>query len=179
MGSNKLALPWRETTLLSHLVHQAIEHVDRMIVLLGPISHELASQLPARAEVLLIERQTEQMRETIEQSLSLLAGEADDVGILLLLADQPHLSSVVMDTVIAAYRRHPSRIIIPTFQGRRGHPIVLPMFVLRGLRGLAADRGLNALIRLHESQQTLVAINDAGIIEDIDEPADYERHRPP
>jgi molybdenum cofactor cytidylyltransferase len=178
MGSNKLALPWGEGTILSHLVDQLTPSVERTIVLLGPRSHELVSTLPSNVEAVMLQEQTPDMRSTIERGIDCLSDETDDVGVLIMLADQPHVKASIVDHLARQFDEASGSILIPTFAGKRGHPIILPLRFLRELKELPVDRGLDALIRARLADQRLVPLTDAGILADLDTPSDYERYRP-
>ena len=46
-------------------------------------------------------------------------------GALVLLADMPNISATVIDRLIAAFRaRKGPAIVLPTFDGKRGNPVL-------------------------------------------------------
>src|SRR5207302_3522937 len=103
------------------------------------------------AEVLALTEETPDVRATVEQGLAWLEerfhpGDADDW--LLLPADHPTLDATLVRQVLAARAALPSgRIIIPTYQGRRGHPTLISWQHVTGIRTLPKGQGLNAYLR--------------------------------
>ncbi len=181
MGRPKLSLPFRGRTILEHVVdtlHQApVEHV---VVVVGPHVRELiplATQ--ARALVCELTEQTPDMRSTVEAGLAWIeshfAMRSDDRW-LLCPADHPCLEPAVVCELCEAAERHPeASIFVPTFEGRRGHPLLLAWKHVTGFRALPAGQGLNALVR-HQAEQTReVAVPTPGVLVDLDTPEDYER----
>src|SRR5208283_2174119 len=128
MGRPKLALPIGGRTVLEQVLHalgqSGIEHV---LVVLGPHVADLAPLAQtAGAQVLVLRAATPDMRHTIEEGLSWLEKECQPEpgdSWLLVPADHPTLSPTVVRQLVQAQQAHPDKsIIIPTFQGKRGHP---------------------------------------------------------
>ena len=67
---------------------------------------------------------------------------------------------------------HPESIIIPSYQGRRGHPTLFPHAVIEDLFRSAT---LREVIIAHAGKVRLVDVADDGVVLDLDTPADYER----
>ena len=180
MGRPKLALPLRGRPVLEHVVAALVEAgVAPVLVVLGPHVAELAN--PARAAgaaVLLLPEATPDMRATVERGLAWLEeavppGPQDDW--LLVPADHPALDAGVIRGLIAA-RPQPGRsIVVPTWQGRRGHPTLIGWGHVAGMRALPAGLGLNAYLRRHTAETLEVAVGTADVLNDLDTPEDYER----
>jgi molybdenum cofactor cytidylyltransferase len=176
MGTNKLALPWRDGKILTHLVGQLTPLVNRTIVLLGPRSAPLRSEISPLAEVYTTLGQTPDMRSTIEFGLKSLEKEdPTGTGVFIALADQPHIGTHLIKRMITTFRNQPSSLVIPTVDGRNAHPIIIPLVVLRTLPMLDSKLGLNTLVRSHASKTIFLPVDDPTILIDIDEPADYDR----
>lgn len=106
----------------------------------------------------------------------LLALTRPVAGVMLCLSDQPLLTAADINFLIAAFaasRR--DRILIPTFKGRRGNPIIIPHGRIGEI--LAGDKkpGCRGFIAQHpELAFGCEMQNDHGIF-DIDSAADYQR----
>ncbi len=178
MGENKLALPWNDGTILTHLIGQLVPIVDRTVVLLGPRSASLMPEIPAPAEVHLTPGQTQDMRSTIEFGLTYLEREDQHgTGILIALADQPQVRRPLVERMIATFREQPGKLVVPTVDGKNAHPILIPLSILRELPALDPRLGLNSLVRSHALATSFLPIDDPSMLIDIDEPADYDRLR--
>lgn len=99
-------------------------------------------------------------------------------GVMICLSDQPLLETVDFNTLIRAFiEQCPRSVLVPTYQGRRGNPIVLAWQHRRAI--LAGDRNLGCK-RLIEDNPALVwpyAMDNDHCVFDLDTPADYERLR--
>jgi molybdenum cofactor cytidylyltransferase len=90
--------------------------------------------------------------------------------------DQPRLGPPAIRQIVRAWPIDGQRsIIIPTYQGKRGHPTLLAWKHVAGIRGLPPDQGLNVYIRQHAKETLELAVDSEGIVVDLDTPEDYER----
>ncbi len=153
MGQPKLLLPLAGKTVLQHVI-DAVRGagVETVIVVIGPGQSDLAALAEqAGAAVLELENDTPEMRDTIERGLDWLQTHcqpAPDDGWLLLPADHP---CIEMDVVLKLLQARESgagpSIIVPTYQGQRGHPTWLAWEHVAGIRALPRGLGLNAYLR--------------------------------
>jgi len=183
MGRPKLSLPLGGRTVLERVVSAlrtaGVEHV---LVVVGPHVAELAALAEsAGAHALLLADETPDMRATVERGLSWLEERfqpRDDDAWLLVPADHPTLDPAVVVALTQARRCHPeASIVIPTYEGRRGHPALIVWHHVAGIRALAPDRGLNAYLRLHAAQTLELPVTTPHVTCDLDTPEDYERLR--
>jgi nicotine blue oxidoreductase len=100
----------------------------------------------------------------------LAALSRDTEAAVVVLADGPDLSAEAIRRVLAAWRHHDAQLVAASYDGVRGHPLVLA----RSGWGDVPDEGLRALPPL------LVPCDDLGSPGDVDLPADLpERFRKP
>jgi len=92
-------------------------------------------------------------------------------GWLIALADMPAIAPASHAAVAAALRRGAS-IAVPTFTGRRGHPVGFSERWRDELEALQGDQGARRLLQVAPSEIELVTLDDPGILADIDTPAD-------
>jgi molybdenum cofactor cytidylyltransferase len=181
MGQPKLALPLANSTVLGCVVAALRQGgVDEVLVVVGPHVPELhAIARAAGAESLLLERETPDMRATVEQGLRWLQEqrrpEPADAW-LLCPADHPALQLDVVRSLLQARRDAPDRtIVIPTYQGKRGHPALIGWEHVAGLRNLPPEHGLNIYLRAHLDETLLLPLDSEPVLWDLDTPEDYER----
>jgi molybdenum cofactor cytidylyltransferase len=72
-------------------------------------------------------------------------------------------------------RADSTQIVLPVFEGRRGHPVLFGADVLEEIRTLPSSQGANVVVRRDPKRIVEVAVNDAGILVDIDTPEDFRR----
>ena len=78
-----------------------------------------------------------------------------------------------------AYQNAKSKIVIPTHQGSRGHPIIIPSKYFAEVLNQFDGVGLRGVMDAHPEDILEVAIDDNAVLADIDYPADYQRHFKP
>jgi molybdenum cofactor cytidylyltransferase len=181
MGRPKLALPLGSRTVLERVVtslrQAGVEHV---VVVIGPHVPELGPVAErAGAHVCRLAYETPDMRATIEQGLCWLEEHFHphpESGWLLVPADHPLLDAqVVRQLVEARAVAGDSSILIPTYQGRRGHPALIGWNHVPAIEALSPGQGLNVYLRQHNEETFEVPVDTEAILWDLDDAADYER----
>jgi molybdenum cofactor cytidylyltransferase len=97
-------------------------------------------------------------------------------GVMVCLSDQPLLESLDVDTLIRAFLGGcPRSVLVPTYQGRRGNPIVLAHRHREAI--LAGDRNLGCkrLIEKHPDLVWTFPMDNDHCVFDLDTPEDYTR----
>ena len=94
---------------------------------------------------------------------------------LICLGDQPRLSGVVVERVLQARTQTDAGIIIPTSNGKRGHPVLIRNAYRAEILALPLDVGLNAVTRGHPEDTYELPVAEDAILTDMDTPADYQR----
>jgi molybdenum cofactor cytidylyltransferase len=181
MGRPKLSLPFRDSTVLEHVVSAFRgAKVDPVVVAVGPHVPEL---LPlarrAGAEVCALPAETPDMRATVEAALTWIESRwpmTGDDAWLLAPADHPCLEPEIIARLLDERNRHPeSSLFIPTHEGKRGHPALIAWGHVAGIRSLPQGMGLNQFFRSQSGQTWEVAVASPGVLVDLDTPEDYRR----
>ena len=68
----------------------------------------------------------------------------------------------------------PNRIVIPVFNGRRGHPVLFSAEVLQEILALPSSQGANIVVRKVPDRILEVTVDAPGILVDIDTPEDFK-----
>lgn len=90
---------------------------------------------------------------------------------LLAPADMPGLTSAAIDEVIVAAGVADEPIVVPTFDGKRGHPVAFRWNLAEEVAKLADSQGVNAL--LDRYQVRCVEVSHPSVLDDLDTPEDY------
>lgn len=182
MGRPKLFLPYGEGNILEAVLDGVMESsVDGLIVVANKeVEKFLVGQLPEQCEVAVNDDPNSEMLVSVQigfRQLEKSLRPADEDGVLLLLGDQPEVSAGTITTVAEAYRlpRSAPGILIATYRGRRGHPTVFSVGLMREVMDWAPDRRLNELAGLHPNRVREHPITSAPSPIDVNTPKDYER----
>ena len=181
MGRPKLSLPLGGRTVLEHVVGALRQGgVDEMLVVVGPHDSALAPLARAAgAAVLSLPEATADMRATVEHGLRWLEERfhpRPDDAWFLAPADHPTLDADVVRRLCEVYADRRSRsILVPVFEGRRGHPTLIAWRHVAGVRALPDGQGINAYLRSHVEDIAEVPAGSDAVLCDLDTPEDYER----
>jgi molybdenum cofactor cytidylyltransferase len=180
MGRPKLLLPLGSRTVLEHTVEALkVAGIDHVLVVVGPHVADLANVAEkGGAHALVLDAETREMRSTIERGLDWIESRfrptAEDL-VVLTPGDQPLIPPEVLGSLFAALTNNPDRTIaIPTFEGKRGHPLVLRWTHAAAIRALPAGVGVNTYMREQTKALLEVLVASADILSDLDTPEDYE-----
>ncbi|WP_047540178.1 nucleotidyltransferase family protein [Methylotenera versatilis] len=97
--------------------------------------------------------------------------EAAKDGFVITLADMPYIKPETIRAVANKVAEGAS-IVMPTYQNQRGHPVGFSAKFRNELESLQGDEGARSIIKRYSNEVELLAIDDAGILADIDTPAD-------
>lgn len=182
MGRPKLILPIEGRPLIARVVSAFREGGAFGVVVVSPPANAPGSLFlrqeaeAAGARVVVPETQPVDMRASIERAIAELEQDpAVPRAVLLAPADSPGLTPSLVKRLIEAHRRTPRLIVVPSVNGRRGHPIALPWLDALAIRALPPDRGVNALIAQRGALVVDLEVDDEGALDDLDTPEQYAR----
>jgi molybdenum cofactor cytidylyltransferase len=173
MGKPKQLMPFGQSTI----VEQAIDNllgsaVDEVIVVVGYRAKEVTKTIAAKSVKIMFNPNYQQ-----GMSTSIIAGlilvDPKSQAVMLALGDQPLVDSQTINRLIDEFYNHGKGIAIPTYQGRRGHPITFAIKYKQKLLELKGDVGGREIIKDHPGDILEVAVDSESVISDIDTRADY------
>jgi molybdenum cofactor cytidylyltransferase len=176
MGIDKAALTYRGRTFLELMVQTLREiNLERIVVVLGHHAQEIQRQIKLEAAQVVVN-----LDYRSGQTSSLQAGLrsllADDLeAIILCLVDHPAVCAETVRRIVATFRQCGAPVVIPTYQGRRGHPVLIGRQVFRELLDLPAGMGANSVLRRFLPATQFVEVDDEGVVIDVDDPESYQR----
>jgi molybdenum cofactor cytidylyltransferase len=169
MGSNKLVAELEGVPIVRRTVAAALASRARPVVVVT--GHEAAAVREALAGMDVTFAHNPSYAEGMSTSLRaglLAAGPVS--AALICLGDMPRLAPHHLDAVIAAHRDDET-IIVPTFDGKRGNPVLWPRRYFAEITALTGDVGARALIDRYAEHVASLPIDDPAILVDVDTPA--------
>jgi molybdenum cofactor cytidylyltransferase len=178
MGRPKQLLRLGETTLLAETVCNVQQvALSEVLLVLGHDAEKIERSLPVELlssmKVVVNYQYEEGIATSLRKGIAALAPSTD--AALIILADQPFVQPATLTRLISDYRCGGASIIIPTFQGQRGNPVLLGKSILSEALRLQHDAGFRSLFPSHLQDIRCVEVEDAGVLLDIDTPAEYEK----
>lgn len=176
MGAvNKLALPINGLPLLRRTALLLLELELTEVVVVSGYRPETTRDLLRGLPVTLTHNARYREGQMTSVHLGLEALQQDCEGVFVCLADQPLLEIADLRDIKDAFSAKPDRVLVPTFEGRRGNPIVLPTAQREAV--LAGDRNLGCrrLIEKHPELVHAFEMENDHCVFDLDTPTAYLR----
>jgi len=175
MGRDKALLAYRGRTFLENLIDNlGAAEIAKITVVLGHHA-EAIQRAVSLAGVRVVVNHEYQRGQTSSLQLGLAALAADQPeAATLCLVDHPAISAEVIRKLTERFESTHPPVIIPTYQGQRGHPIVISQPLFPELLALDPDQPANTVIRKYRGATQFVEVADPGILLDVDDPADYQ-----
>lgn len=175
MGKQKLLLPYKGSTIIETVIDNVLaSKVDHIMVVLGA-DHERVTPILKAKEVHYCHNR-EHHRGMLSSVICGFRALPDDANTgLVYLGDQPEIPARVTDAVINAYNDDIKGIVIPVYNHRRGHPLLVDLKYRRDIDKLDLEQGLRSLMHLFPQDVLEVEVDDPGILVDIDTEEDYNK----
>jgi molybdenum cofactor cytidylyltransferase len=95
-------------------------------------------------------------------------------AVVVALVDQPLVQPATISELVLTYKAERSTIIVPTYRGKNGHPIVISIALAQAILGMDIEVGLREVLRVHQDQIKYVEVESRSILIDFDYPEDYK-----
>lgn len=161
----KMTLPLGDKTVLERTIDGMSPFVNRVIVVLGSRAERLRALLAGRPDVRLV--YNERFREGMFSSVRAGVAQVTAARFFLLPGDQPLILPHVYERLLSV----DGTVVIPTYQGRKGHPVLLRRELVPDILALPAAATLRDAIE--GAGYTTVEVEDEGILLDLDTAKDY------
>lgn len=173
---NKLMLPVAGEPLVRRTARTlAASRLREVVVVLGQDGAEVGEQLadlPVR--VVRNARYRDGQMRSVHCGLEALTETRD--GIMIVLADQPLLTDVDINVLIAAFGAlGPDSILVPSHAGQRGNPVIVAASHRRAILAEGPGSGCRQFIDRHPELVARLDMTDDHVVFDLDTPQDYER----
>jgi len=177
MGRLKTTLPWGMTTVLGQTIRNLQESAVHDILVVSGYRAQQIEAIAQEAGVSTVHNPDYARGEMLSSLQTAVAGlPANCTAVLVMLADQPMVGPLVIDQLLAAYWRGDETLIAPVYGGKRGNPVLISRQHFSELSALPPGSAPRELLKRHPVH--LVALNSDSVLQDLDSPQDYDRHRP-
>jgi molybdenum cofactor cytidylyltransferase len=198
MGSPKALIPFRGRTFLGHLlevIRSANDvdtaqsnslHVENLYtnriadvriglirVVLGAGAEEIRVRagLDAGCVVVNADWRSGQLSSIQAAIRSLSAEDAGAVdGVILFLVDHPLVSGELVRTMVDRFYESERAIVVPTYLGRRGHPVILARRLFGELLAAELTKGAREVVWAHADEVLEVSTYEEGVVLNLNDP---------
>jgi molybdenum cofactor cytidylyltransferase len=173
MGQPKMLMPWGDTTVLGKVI-QTIQSagVDDIIL----VTNSAITPQITHYELPLTLNDSGGMLESIQ--LGLQAQKPSAKATLICLGDQPQVEESSVRKVCDESRQNKSRLVVPSYQMRRGHPWLIAKALWGEVLRLRPPSSMRDFLNAHKADIFYVECDSPSILQDLDTPADYLKYKP-
>src|ERR1700745_1416395 len=175
MGSPKALLPYQGRPFLEHLL-EIISRPEIGVrrVVLGAGAESIAKAIPLKANEMIINSQWEKGQlSSIQAAVRNLPAGTD--GMLLCLIDHPLISSALVGELIAQFYKSKKPIVLPVYEGRRGHPVIFSASLYPELLRAPLKTGARAVVWAHADEVEEFQTNEEGCVLNLNDPETLNR----
>jgi molybdenum cofactor cytidylyltransferase len=181
-GHHKLLLPLGDRPVLIHVLEAALASQARPVILvLGHRADEIRSQVATHIkqhDLTIIENPNYQqgMSTSLHMGLQTLTNIRDNnhqsadlpTSTVILLGDQPLMTTSIIDRLIATRETSGKAIIVPLYHGKRGNPVLFTADLFPELMTVTGDEGGRSVIMRHPQDIATVEVSEVAASSDID-----------
>jgi molybdenum cofactor cytidylyltransferase len=179
MGVPKMLLPWRQNTVLGHVISVfASAGLEDILVVTGAererierLVEELSINYPVRCAFNDVFA-SQGMLSSIQCALADLARRRIDAA-MIGLGDQPQVEERTVRVIREAHEHTTHPLIVPSHGHRRGHPWLIGSEYWKEFVGMSSPQTPRDFLSLHTDEILYVEIESASILADLDTPDHY------
>lgn len=174
MKTQKMLLPFQGKTIIETVVDNAMQVTDNVVVVLGSHKEEISAKLEEKnIKITVNENYLQGMLSSVICGFRALPENTN--AALIFLGDQPQVPHQAAALVIENWEKSGKGIVIPAYQGKRGHPVLIETRFSNDIENLNTEKGLRQLIEIRKNDILEVDCQYPEILRDIDTPEEYEK----
>jgi len=175
MGKPKLLLPFGEKTIIETVIDSVIQSkLDDVLVVLGAHREKIEKKIKDFSIKIVVNPNFKNdMLSSVQCGFRALPEDVE--ASLVILGDQPEISSALINKIVEAYKKSKKGIVLPVYRKNRGHPVLIDMKYQGEIEDLNPDLGLRNLVYKHAEDILEVEVTTPSILQDIDTIEDYNR----
>jgi molybdenum cofactor cytidylyltransferase len=176
MGSPKALLAHGDKTLVDHLL-EVTRHpmISVQLVVLGAKAEFIRDTLPLPDEMVVVNSRWELGQlSSIQAGVRALDGSSTE-GVMICPVDHPLVSASLVGELVSAFLRDGAQkgIVLPTYRGKRGHPVIFARQFYDALLAAPHDKGARAVVWENPGEVNEIETTEEGTILNLNDPETY------
>jgi len=175
MGSPKALLPYQGRPFLEHLL-EVTRHpkIGVRRVVLGAQAELIAKAVAINTEEVVVNADWEQGQlSSLQAALRSLPPGTD--GMLLCLVDHPLISQSLVDGMVNQFYATRAPVVLPVFEGRRGHPVIFSAVLYDELEQAPLEQGARSVVWAHKANVSEYITTEEGCVVNLNDPDTFAR----
>jgi molybdenum cofactor cytidylyltransferase len=183
MGTPKALLPFPANGVATEGITTFVEHLRSIAqhpriglrrVVLGAHAEEIRSRTQlAPADVVVNAAWATGQLSSIQAAIRSLPPGTD--GVMLFLVDQPLITAGLVGELAEQFYASKRRIVIPTYNGKRGHPVIFASSLYDELLAAPEEQGARAVVWKHAKDVLEVPTDEEGVVLNLNDPETMKR----
>lgn len=170
MGSPKALVPFKGISFVQHLVN-ATRHsrVGTTRVVLGAAAEEIRPHLGIEPEMIVVNPDWEKGQlSSIQAAIRSLPENTE--GMILSPVDHPLISANLIAQLIHQFDASGKLIVLPSFRGQRGHPVIFRAGLYAELLAASPEIGARQVVWAHAPEVEEVPTEEEGVVLNLNDP---------
>ena len=178
MGQPKALLPIDGETFIERIVGAFKKtSAAKIIVILGHNAAEMKKRLEhLPVEILINPDYKLGQLSSLQVAVQHLEKEPGCEGMIVHLVDHPYIDAKLAETMIERFSTSGKLIVVPCYNGKRGHPVIFSRKLFGELIAAPMDQGAKVVVNAHRDDTLEIDTENEGVTVDIDTPELYRHH---
>jgi molybdenum cofactor cytidylyltransferase len=173
MGTPKALLKFQSETFLDRMIRLFSNVSNPVIVVLGHQSSQIRSGIERSGDAIFAVNPDPErgMLSSLQCGLKVLPAET--AAVMFTPVDHPNLQPATLEKLLAQFHAQHAPVIVPTYDGRHGHPVCIARPLVDELLALPPAAMASDVIHKYVSQTSYIEVNDPAVTADVDDPEAY------
>ncbi|MDZ7673217.1 MAG: nucleotidyltransferase family protein [Halanaerobiales bacterium] len=178
MGKLKQLLPWKEKTILETVIDNVLDskHIDDEIrIVLGAQADRVKDKISYNSDKRIIIKENPDYKEGMSTSLKKGIEHLSESTkyLVIFLGDQPLITPDIFDNIINRFEEISAEIMLPVYNKKPGHPVIISTEYLPEINKLEGPMGLKPFLDSHKDIVKHYPVENNKVIIDLDYYDDY------
>lgn len=146
--------------------------LEEVWLVLRPDEAPAALDLPTGVRIVQNPATAQGMGHSLAAGAERLLAESGAEAAAIFLADMPSIRRDSLEVLMACASS--DNIVLPSYQGKRGHPVLFGRDFWPQLATLSGDAGAKPVQQQHPEAVRIVELDDPGVLQDVDTQEDWQ-----
>jgi molybdenum cofactor cytidylyltransferase len=179
MGKPKMTLPWGDTTVIRQVVSTLIAAgIKDIYIVTGANRSQIESELHDLPVNIVYNPQYQDGEMLRSLQVGITSIKEAIKATLIVLGDQPQIQIKTIEAVVVEFIQTKSKIVVPSYRMRRGHPWLIEKSLWLEIIALKPDKTLRDFLQENRDLIHYFFVDTPTILEDLDTPEDYLKYKP-
>jgi CTP:molybdopterin cytidylyltransferase MocA len=186
MGDFKPLVRYDQKSFIEHIINKLVAVCDEILIVTGFNGYVLEDSVKAIYSIKQILKKIDFIRNkdfvkgmfsSVQCGLKAIINEMQESDYVMLhLVDQPHISEMVYEKLAHEARSSAPKVILPSYEKKAGHPIMLSKSVVEKIIDAPVSDNLRDILRKFREEISYIEISDESIVQDVNTQKERERY---